>query len=376
MPDSDIIRLRHDLHSAPEVSNREKKTAERIRKFIGKLKPDNITEVGSTGVAFTFNGKEEGPVVMFRSELDALPITETTDLPYSSATLGVAHACGHDGHMAILAALAKKIAAEPPLKGKAVLLYQPAEEVEQGARDVVNDPRFTDIEPDFIFALHNIPGEKSGSVILRNGTFAAASKGMTVKLHGKTSHAGEPENGISPAEAIALIIRNLHALRDDKSLFKSLTLLTIIHIRMGEVSFGTSPGYAEIMITLRAWENRDMELLTSRTEEIVRSAAEREQLGVQIEYNEVFPATVNDAGCVETVRESAREIPLTTVNKENPYRWSEDFAYFTQKYRGCLFGLGAGTGQPDLHNPEYDFPDTIIDPGTKIFFNIYKKLLR
>lgn len=376
MPDSDIIGLRHDLHSAPEVSNRENKTAERIREFIGKLKPTAITDVGSTGVAFTFRGKEEGPVVMFRSELDALPIKETTDLPYSSANTGVAHACGHDGHMAILAALAKRIAAEPPRKGKAVLLYQPAEEVEQGARDVVNDPRFRDIEPDYIFALHNIPGGKSGSVILRYGTFAAASKGMTVKLHGKTSHAGEPENGISPAAAISEIIRDLHALREDKALFKSLTLLTIIHIRMGEVSFGTSPGYAEIMITLRAWENRDMELLTSRTEEIVKSTAKKEHLGVEIEYNEVFPATVNDPGCVEIVRESAREIPLAVVNKENPFRWSEDFAYFTEKYRGCLFGLGAGTGQPDLHNPEYDFPDALIDPGTKIFFNIYKKLLR
>ncbi|MCA1758002.1 MAG: amidohydrolase [Bacteroidales bacterium] len=376
MPDSDIIRLRHDLHSEPEVSNREKKTAERIREFIGKMKPAAITGVGSTGVAFTFNGKSEGPVVMFRSELDALPVTETTDLPYSSSIKGVAHACGHDGHMAILAALAKRIAAEPPLRGKAVLLYQPAEEVEQGARDVVNDPRFRDIEPDYIFALHNIPGEKSGSVILRNGTFAAASKGMTVKLHGKTSHAGEPENGISPAAAISDIIRELHTLREDKSLFKSLTLLTIIHIRMGEVSFGTSPGYAEIMITLRAYENRDMEMLTSRAEEIVRSAAEREHLGVEIAYDEIFPATVNDPGCVDMVRESAREIPLTVQNNDHPYRWSEDFAYFTEKYSGCLFGLGAGTGQPALHNPEYDFPDTIIDPGTEIFFNIYKKLLR
>ena len=372
----DITELRHNLHREPEISNRENKTAKRIREFIEKLKPDTITEVGSTGMAFTFNGKEDGPTVMFRSELDALPITETSDLSYSSSINGVAHSCGHDGHMAILAALSKKIAAERPLRGRAIILYQPAEEIEQGARDVVNDKRFKEIEPDYIFALHNIPGDVSGSIILRKGTFAAASKGMTVKLHGKTSHAAEPENGISPATAISDIIRKLHALISDKTLFTSLALLTIIHIRMGEISFGTSPGYAEIMITLRAFENRDMELLTARTEEIITSVAKREQLRVEIEYDEIFPATVNDSDCVDLVSKSAREIPLTVKYNDDPYRWSEDFAYFTEKYKGCLFGLGAGTDQPQLHNPDYDFPDEIIEPGTEIFYTIYNKLLR
>lgn len=376
MPDKDITELRHNLHREPEVSNREYETAKKIRSFFEGLSPHKITEIGSTGVAFTFEGKEEGPTVMFRSELDALPITETSGLPYASTVRGVAHSCGHDGHMAILAALSKKIAAEPPLRGRAIVLYQPAEEVEQGARDVVNDPRFREIEPDYIFALHNIPGEESGSIILRKGTFAAASKGMTIKLHGKTSHAAEPENGVSPATAISDTISDLHSLIADKSLFTSLTLLTIIHIRMGEISFGTSPGYAEIMITLRAFENRDMELLTERAEEIIRSVAKRERLGVEIEYNEIFPATINDPGCVDLVSESAREIPLTVKYNDDPYKWSEDFAYFTEKYRGCLFGLGAGTDQPQLHNPEYNFPDEIIKPGTEIFHTIYKKLLR
>ncbi len=369
-----IIKLRHEIHQYPEVSNKEYKTSERILNYVGELHPDEIIKLGKTGLAFVFRGKDEGKTVVFRAELDALPIKEKSNVKYASVNDHVAHVCGHDGHMAIITGLAQKISKNRPLKGKVIILYQPAEEVEQGARDVVENPKFIHLKPDFIFALHNVPGFKKHKILLKKGSFTSASKGMTVKLTGKTAHAGEPENGINPADAISEMIKKLHLLRDDRSLFSDFVLLTIIHIQLGEISFGTSPGYAELRVTLRAFENEDMEVLTHRCEEIIERIAKAEKLDCGISYSEVFPATVNNDNCVGIVEQSARQLNLDIQKMDNPFKWSEDFGYFTEKYPACLFGLGSGKDQPQLHNPDFDFPDDLIEIGINIFYKIYKNI--
>ncbi len=197
---------------------------------------------------------------------------------------------------------------------------------------------------------------------------------MTVKLYGKTSHAAEPENGINPANAISKIIKQLHQLRNRKTQFEDVILLTIIHIQLGEIAFGTSPGYAEIRLTLRSFYNNDMDLLSSHTEQIIKRIAREENLKSILEYSEVFPATVNDKECVELIQESARENQLAIETISKPFKWSEDFGYYTEKYKGGFFGLGAGINQPALHNPNYNFPDEIIKTGINMFFSIYHKI--
>lgn len=370
----EIIELRHKLHQNPEISNQEFKTSEKIVNFIKKFLPDEIINLSKTGKAFIFKGQKPGKTIMFRSELDALPIEEKSSLAYSSVNQNISHVCGHDGHMAILAGLAQKIALEPPEFGKVVLLFQPAEEVEQGAKDVIEDARFKEIEPDYIFALHNIPGIEKHTIVMKSGSFSAASKGMTIKLFGKTAHAAEPKNGISPANAISLIIKDLNDLVKNTILFNDLTLLTIIHIKLGEISFGTSPGYAEIRVTLRSFENEDMEVLTSYSENIIKGISKAENLGCEISYSEEFPASVNNDECVSYVEQSARQNNLEVENIEKPFKWSEDFGYYALHYKSCLFGLGAGIAQPPLHNPDYDFPDEIIETGINMFYSIYKKI--
>jgi len=370
----DIIALRHKLHKYPELSNHEFKTSERISQFMAQFSPDAIIELSKTGKAFVFNGKDSGKTVIFRAELDALPISEENETDYVSTNKGVAHVCGHDGHMAILAGLGRKIASHRPSKGRVVLLFQPAEEVEQGARDVVEDPNFQKIKPDYVFALHNVPGEEKHRILLKTGSFAAASRGMTVKLTGKTSHAAEPEKGISPAMAISQIIKELNLLIESKDLFNDLSLLTIIHVQLGEIAFGTSPGYGEMRITLRAFENEDMQLLCKESENIIKNIAQNEHLKQEISYSEIFPATVNSTECVDLIKESADDCNLFSNFIKKPFKWSEDFGYYTEKYKGGFFGLGSGTNQPALHNPDFDFPDEIIETGVNVFFSIYKKL--
>lgn len=373
--DQKIIALRHELHKYPELSNNEYNTSERILSLIKEYNPDRIIRLNKTGLAFVFNGKEKGKTVVFRSELDALPIKEKSGVEYRSVNGDIAHSCGHDGHMAILTGLAQKIAKNRPSKGSVILLFQPAEEVEQGALDVVNNPRFKSLKVDNIFALHNVPGFEKHKIILKKGSFASASKGMTIKLTGKTAHAAEPQNGISPANAISQIIKELHELRENKTIFKDFLLLTIIHIQLGEISFGISPGYAELRITLRTFENEDMELLTANCEKIIKEIATAEKLNYEFLYSEVFPVTVNNDTCVDIVEQSAKQLDLDIEHIEKPFRWSEDFGYFTEKYDTCYFGLGSGKNQPKLHNPDFDFPDDIIETGINLFYAIYKKIL-
>ncbi|WP_461640246.1 amidohydrolase [Labilibaculum euxinus] len=371
-----IIALRRELHKYPEVSNGEYQTTDRIVNFINEYKPDEVIRLGDKGVLFVFQGAEQGKTVMFRCELDALPIQEISGLEYASVNKGISHVCGHDGHMAIVAGLAQKISNDRPVKGKVILLFQPAEEVEQGACDVLENVNFKNNEPDYLFALHNIPGLKKHKIVLKKGSFASGSKGMIVKLTGKTSHAAEPQDGISPAGAISQIISKLHRLRADKSLFSDFILLTIIHIQLGEISFGTSPGYAEMRITLRAFENEDLRLLTSLCEKIVKEIASSEKLDCEISYAEVFPATMNDDRCVDIVEQAAKQNDLNVVHIKTPYKWSEDFGYYTEKFNACYFGLGSGTEQPQLHNPDFNFPDDIIETGVNLFYSIYKSTLQ
>jgi amidohydrolase len=256
-----------------------------------------------------------------------------------------------------------------------VLLFQPAEEVEQGARDVVQSPAFAPIAPDYIFALHNIPGIPKGKIILRRGTFSAASRGMIIRLTGKTSHAAEPENGISPVRAIEGIIHGLSEIADNQSAFGDLALLTIVHIRMGEVTFGTTPGDAEVMVTLRAYENEDMQKMTRLAEQVVAEAAASGPLQYAISYVEDFPALVNDDQCVDLLEASVRKNGLAYEYGKQPFKWSEDFSYYTQSYKGGFFGLGSGPDQPQLHNPDFNFPDDILGTGLSVFQTLYHKLL-
>lgn len=368
------INLRHELHKYPEISNKEYKTSERIYNFVKQFNPDEVIKLGKTGLAFIFDSRKDGKTLMFRAELDALPINENSFFEYSSVNENTAHSCGHDGHMAIIAGLAEKIAKNRPKKGRVILLFQPAEEVEQGARDIVENPKFKNIEPDYIFALHNIPGVAKHKIILKKDSFAAASKGMTVELIGKTSHAAEPENGINPAITISEIVKNLKSLINNKNQFKDLTLLTFIYIRMGEISFGTSAGYAKMGITLRAFENEDMNLLTEKAEEIIKHICKKEKLEYDIVYNEIFPATVNDEHCVHLIERAAKVNNYNTEYIEKPFKWSEDFAYYTEKYKGGFFGLGSGVNQPALHNPDFDFPDEIIETGINVFYDIFTNI--
>ena len=376
VPDPEsLVDLRKELHKFPELSGYEEVTSKRISSFLEKLKPDQImNNIGGYGVAARFKGKIPGPRVMIRAELDALPINESNNTEHRSTVAGVSHACGHDGHMAIAAGVASCFAANRPERGELVVLFQPSEENGKGAFKVLNDVQFNSVTPDYILALHNLPGFARNEIVLRNGVFSMASVGMIAELKGKTSHAAEPENGVSPSKAVARIIMDLPGL-PEKCEFIHFALATIIHTRIGEIAFGTSPGDAVVMATLRAYDNAEMDKMVVRAEELVRQIAGSEGLGISVEWTEKFPATVNDRLLNEIAVKKGEEMGLKLNHIKDAFKWSEDFGWFSKKFKGLLFGIGAGTGHPELHNPDYDFPDEISETGICLLASISRELL-
>ncbi|MDZ7808574.1 MAG: amidohydrolase [Gracilimonas sp.] len=372
----DFINLRHTLHRYPELCKQEYETSRRISEFMRQFEPDKEIDVAGTGKMFIFEGEKSGETILFRCELDGLPIQERApNLAYRSAHEGVSHLCGHDGHMTIITYLSKLISENRPKKGKVILLFQPAEETDQGAKDVVESPEFHRLKPDYLFALHNIPGVKKNTVLVKEGSFTAASCGITIKLKGRTSHAAEPEKGNNPYFSAQKIFDEVQALTKSKEGFTDHVISTLIYIRLGEISFGVSPSDLEMGITLRAYENDDLDLLCQKTEFYIKKHADAQGLESSFSYGEVYPATLNNRDCVEMVNKATESLGYDLVEMNSPNSWSEDFAYFTATNKGVQFGYGAGEDQPNLHDPAYNFPDDLIEPAGKLFFEIYKNRL-
>lgn len=372
----ELYDLRRRLHRNAELSGKEEKTSKIILEFLGKYPPDKIiSDLGGHGIAAVYKGKSDGPAVLIRCDLDALPIPETINLEYASKSEGVAHKCGHDGHMTIVSGLAQILHENRPAKGSVILLYQPGEEVGKGAQWVLDDKKFAELSPDYVFALHNLPGFERGQIIYREGFFAAASKGMIVELLGETSHAAEPQKGKSPALAVAEIINGFSAVPQFYTALHESAKVTVIHARVGEVAFGTSPGYGNVMATLRAYADDVMNVLAEKCENIVKGIEQSWQLKAKIKWDEIFPSTVNDIGAVQLIVKSAEKLGLKTFKQPVPFPWSEDFGNFTARYQGAMFGLGSGMDHPALHHPDYDFPDELLAVGTSMFEEIIYEIL-
>lgn len=370
----ELIRLRHELHRNPELSGQERATAKRLRFFLSRYRPDELySNIAGEGMAAVYNGKEEGPTVLFRCDMDALPIEEKNDVKYKSNVPGVSHVCGHDGHMAIVSGLAVKFSEQPIERGKIILLYQPSEENGEGAKNSIERLRELDLIPDYAIALHNLPKHPFGSVIMGRYTFSAASKGLIINLTGRNSHAAYPERGLNPSVAVAEIIQLLNGLKDN-TYFKDFVLITLIHVTVGEVAFGTSPGSATIMATLRAFNDDDMALLSSNAVNASTQIANNHGLEINTSFTDDYPASVCNPELTHLMENVCDETKRSVVYLDTPNRWSEDFAHFTACCPSLIFGLGSGENQPDIHSPDYDFPDSIIMDGVELMETIARKL--
>ena len=384
---TEAILFRQELHENPELSGAEHNTAARIKAFLNKYSPDKLYDkIGGEGILAmydipvpAFSGvqlsfyssivAESLPAtkLLFRCEIDALPIEERSDLPYRSKNKGVAHLCGHDGHMAMMCCFAAELwnlkhtkyeSATDPEIVSVFLLFQPAEETGEGAAKVAVELNRMGLKFDLSFALHNRPGHNTGDIIITEGTYAYASTGIEINLLGHTAHAAEPELAISPINAIARIIIYSN---DTNNAYHNERLCTIVYIETGEKAYGTTPGFGTIGMTIRARNDASLSKFKSETELFIHELAAEYGLGVEIKYHDYFPATVNSNLSNEILHKAAISKGLKVIRTQEALPASDDFAHLTIDTNASFVDVGSGRDHPALHEPDFDFPDEIID---------------
>lgn len=351
------------LKPLAEPSGAEAATARAMAEYLATLRPSAlITGLGGHGLLAEFPGREPGPSLLWRAELDAVPGPDGAP----------AHLCGHDGHLAVLGGLAAHLAAQPPARGRVLLACQPAEEDGQGAAAFLADPRLDGLAVDLALAFHNLPGLPLGQVVARPEAMNCASIGLAARLEGLASHASQPELGRSPAPALARLLGELPGLPAGVDGF---SLVTIVHARLGQPAFGVSPGQAEIMATLRADSEAGLEALLAAASQAVSAAASANGLDYALELRDRFPATLNHPLAIDLARRACARAGLDWQAAALPFRWSEDFGAFCRRWPGALLVLGAGPQCPPLHNPGYDFPQDLLAPALNLALACVREFL-
>ncbi|MBD3636424.1 MAG: amidohydrolase [Crocinitomicaceae bacterium] len=377
MNTDDFIEMRRYLHQHPEVSENEVSTSNYIRERMKEIWPDAELEVvQENGLIYSQENGEAKCHVAFRCELDALPIQEVNDFEYRSVNDGVGHKCGHDGHMAIVLRLADRLKQQFPENCRVTLIFQPAEENGVGAKAMLEHSKFLKAnQPDYYFALHNVPGFPESSVVVKYDEFTPAVISVKTYLHGKTSHAAEPENGINPAYTIAELLPEVRDQANFDRTSEDMVVVAAVEVQVGKHSYGTSAGEGMLGLTFRAWSQERLEYFKGWFEAHVEAKCEKAGINCEFEWFDEFQSIVNDLSATDAVRSAAEKLNYDLIAKNEPFSWGEDYGLFTQSAKGVMFGLGAGVDTPALHNPDYDFPDNLIETGSELFYTILTEII-
>ena len=367
-----FYQIRRELHQHPELSGHEARTARLVEDKLQAFHPTKvIRHVGGHGLLVEYFFSEDGPTVLFRADMDAVAVQEPDDIPHHSQTPGVAHKCGHDGHTTILLRFARMLSERPLPKGRVLLLFQPAEENGSGSKAVLDTKVLDYYKIDKAFALHNIPGYPASAVLCKEDSFTCAVVSVSITLTGKTSHAAEPQKGISPIPATLNIVDELLRWNNTDIQSDDYFLSTIVEIHVGEEAYGVSAGNSVIRATLRAKTDKLLHQHAQQLKELVATECKRTpDLQHEMEWLEPFSANENDPQSVGMIKNAALRNNLPYIELQTPFSWGEDFGLFTQQYKGAIFGLGSGENCAPLHSPQYDFPDEVIETGATLFYTI------
>ena len=367
-----FYQIRRELHQHPELSGHEVLTARFVEDKLQAFNPTKvIRHVGGHGLLVEYFFSEDGPTVLFRADMDAVAVQEPDDIPHHSQTPGVAHKCGHDGHTTILLRFARMLSEHPLTKGRILLLFQPAEENGSGSKAVLDTKVLDYYKIDKAFALHNIPGYPASAVLCKEDSFTCAVVSVSITLTGKTSHAAEPQKGISPIPATLNIVDELLRWNNTDIQSDDYFLSTIVEIHVGEEAYGVSAGNSVIRATLRAKTDKLLHQHAQQLKELVATECKRTpDLQHEMEWLEPFSANENDPQSVGMIKNAALRNNLPYIELQTPFSWGEDFGLFTQQYKGAIFGLGSGENCAPLHSPQYDFPDEVIETGATLFYTI------
>jgi len=373
----EAIAWRRQFHAQPELGYQEHHTSQRVAALLREFGLQVHTGLAGTGVIGTLeNGP--GPTIGFRADMDALPITELGDAPWRSGQPGVMHACGHDGHTAMLLAAAKHLSATRRFSGTLHFVFQPAEENLGGARKMVADGLFTLFPMDAIYGLHNWPGLPVGHLAVNSGPMMASLDAFAITLRGKSCHAAMPENGADPVVAAAQLILALQTIPARRLSPLSSAVVSITQINGGE-AINVIPESVVLRGTLRCLQSDVRTRVRAMIDDFVTTFTAPLGIDGSIEYLADYPVTCNDAAAAQQVRDCALAmLPAEKVHWEtNPSMASEDFACMLEACPGAYFWLGADGERPSapLHNARYDFNDQLIAEGVAFWTALAEKLL-
>lgn len=372
----DMIAWRHHIHAHPETAFEEKNTTHFI---IEKLQSFGITELftdfAPTGVVGLIHGKKPGRYIALRADIDALDIVEENNIEYCSTIRGKMHACGHDGHTATLLGVAKYLSEHRDFTGTVVVIFQPAEENEGGARVMVENGLFDKLPIEAVYGIHNQPNMNLNHFYINHGPMMASYDVFEIKVTGQGAHAAAPHLGKDTILTATQIVNALQSIVSRNLDPISSLVVSVTQIHSGD-TWNVLPQQAVIRGTVRSFSAQVQDLAENRIKQIASGIAATFDAKAEVDYQRRYPATINYPTQADIAIEAAKKV----VGQDNivvdpqPSMGSEDFAFMLQKIPGVYVWLGAGKGA-NLHNPAYNFNDEVLTTGAQYFVEIVNQEL-
>ena len=365
-----IIETRRDFHKHPELSFQEKRTSKIVAEKLESFGINVQRNVGKTGVVGTLKGNSKGNTIAFRADMDALPIQETSNLPYKSINDGVMHACGHDAHTAMLLGAAEALSSmKDSIKGTIKFIFQPAEEGFGGAKYMIEDGAIENV--DEIYAMHVWNYQKSGTIGIKSGPVMAAADIFTIKIKGIGGHGAAPQGTVDCVIVASHLIQAIQTIVSRNTNPLESTAITVGQIN-GGYNFNIIADELTLKGTTRAYTEKNKELIKKRLTEIIKGVGKTFGAQITLDYKDGYPPVINDETVTKKVFKAAK-----TISKENvvdPYlsMGGEDFSYFANKIPGCFFFLGTAPknskpmGVPQ-HCSHFDIDEDAMLVGSSIF---------
>ncbi|BCH22731.1 M20 aminoacylase family protein [Mesorhizobium sp. L-8-3] len=367
----DIVAWRHDFHEHPELLYDVHRTAGVVERLLGAFGCDEVVGgIGRTGVVGVIRGTRPGKVIGLRADMDALPIEETTNLPYRSKTFGLMHACGHDGHTAMLLGAARIFAGDRDFAGTVVVIFQPAEEGGAGARAMIEDGLLERFGIEEVYGMHNMPGLAVGRFALRPGPLMAAADKLTVEIEGRGGHAARPHLCVDPILVGSHIVTQLQSLvaRNVDPLESAVVSITSFE---ADGSHNIIPQKVVLRGTARTLRHEVQDLVEARFVQVAEGTAALHGATARAVYERLYPITANDPGRAAFAARVAADVAGPgNVNDDTPPRMGgEDFSFMLEKRPGAIIFLGNGDSA-GLHHPAYDFDDSAIRHGVSYWLRL------
>lgn len=366
-----IIEFRHALHRIPEMAGAEFETARAIRERLAGLDLEVLPPFLGTDVVAILHGRGPGRNVTLRADIDALRVHEETGAAYASRHDGRMHACGHDGHTAMVMGAAELLASRrDSFDGSVRFVWQPGEENRAMGRDLIEAGALENPRADLVTALHGMPGLPVGVLALRNGAMMASCAHFKVTIRGRGGHSSRPHQAIDPVVAAAAIVVELQSVVSRRIDPQQAAVLSVCRIAGGELA-NVIPDEVVLEGTARALDMKVAAALETGLREVVEAVSRAHRTRCEIDYRLAYPVTLNAPEPTALARRVIREtvgderfVELAASSME-----AEDFAYYLQRYPGVYVKLGTGENCPALHNSKFDFPDAALAAGIEYLVN-------